>query len=409
MRIINLFTKLMLTAAVLFTFSCQKNEIDDAPQEEENITTDINGVVQKGPFNVGTTVTLSELNENLSQTGKTFVTQINSDNGSFDLTGIELNHHIMELKADGFYYNEVKDENSLARLSLNAIANVKDNKNLNINVLTHLEKPRVEYLLNNGHSFDEAKAKAKQEVLGILGSTGSESVAAENLDFTKPGEENGWLLALSAIVQGYRNVADVSELLNYIANDLKEDGTLDNAELQTDLISHALFIDPDQIRQNVSNKYADMETSVEIPEFGDCVEQFISTTSYKPVHLIKYPGRSSYGLNILNENKSEFKTGNHTSYSMAAETVKDVHLKIELSLLEGDKPKYGAWRYRSDQKNWDVTFYDYENHKQVFDVANTGQPSDIKISFTTPGKIQIKYIEETRERTRVITIIPGEN
>jgi hypothetical protein len=402
MKTINFFTKALLAAALIFAISCQKDEVE----KEEVIKTDISGVVQKGPFNVGTTVTLSELNEDFSQTGKTFVTQINSDDGLFELTGIELSGQYVEMKADGFYFDEVKGENSAAKLTLNAIADVNDKNTLNINVLTHLEKPRVEYLLANGSTFSEAKAKAKQEVLDIFNFSATGNGTSETLDITKPGAENACLLAVSAVVQGYRSVADVSEMLTSIAKDLKEDGTLGNAELQTKLISHALFISPEQVWQNINNKYNELSASVQVQQFGQYLEQFISSTTFLPLSLIIYPEQSSKGLNILNSGNSAFDSGMQTSYSMAAETIRGIGLKIELKVVEGTLEGMAAgWGYQSDKINWDATVYDRETHSQTFEVIDTAQPANLKIIFMSPGlKIQIKYIEGNRERVRIITV-----
>lgn len=352
MKTISLFTKALLAAALIFTISCQKDEMEN----EQVIKTDISGVVQKGPFNVGTTVTLSELNEDFSQTGKTFVAQINSNDGLFELAGVELTGQYVELKADGFYFDEVTGENSAAKLALNALADVKDKNTLNINVLTHLEKPRVEYLLANGSTFSEAKAKAKQEVLDIFNFSGTGNNTSELLDMTKPGAENACLLAVSAVVQGYRTVADVSEMLTSIANDLKEDGTLDNAELQTKLISHALFISPELVWQNLNNKYKELNASVQIQQFGQYLEQFISSTTFSPVSLISYPEQSSKGLNILNGANSTFPSGRQNNYSMAAQTIRGIGLKIELTVVEGTlEGMAGGWGYKSDKINWDAT------------------------------------------------------
>lgn len=402
MKSINLFAKALMAAMPIFAISCQTDEVE----KENVIKTDISGVVQKGPFNVGTTVTLSELNEDFSQTGKTFIAQINSDDGLFELTGIELSSAYVELKADGFYFDEINGENSSARLALNAIADINDKSTLNINVLTHLEKPRVEYLLANGSSFDGAKTKAIKEVLDIFNFSVSGSGTSETLDITKAGAENACLLAMSAIIQGYRSVSDVSELLNYIALDLKEDGTLDDMGLQTSLISHALFIDPVQVKENVTNKYSGLGETVQIPEFGQYLEQFINTTNFTPVSLIGYPEQSSKGLNILNENNSVFDSGTQTFYSMAVIPLEGINTKIELKLIEGSVEEYGgAWGYSMNVINWNVSNYDRENIVQTFEVIDSSQPADLKILFFPPGiKIQIKYFEGNRERTREIVV-----
>ena len=44
----------------------------------------INGLVQKGPFISGTSISMYALNTDLSQTGKTYNTQITENKGSFE-------------------------------------------------------------------------------------------------------------------------------------------------------------------------------------------------------------------------------------------------------------------------------------------------------------------------------------
>ena len=74
--------------------SCDKKESGD----EINISKEkISGYVQKGPYNIGTSITLSELTENLSQTGKTFSASIGDNLGSFEISNIGLSSQFVEL------------------------------------------------------------------------------------------------------------------------------------------------------------------------------------------------------------------------------------------------------------------------------------------------------------------------
>ncbi len=395
MKSMNTFMMALLTVLFFVATSCQKDEIADNTR-----VTDVSGVVQKGPFNVGTTVTLSELDETLTQTGKTFITEIKNDNGEFGLEGIELASPFVEMKADGFYFDEIAGKNSAARLTLNAIADINDKSTININVLTHLEKPRIVYLISTGYSFSEAKLKAQQEVLDIFNLPADGLGNSESLNIINPGPGNAVLLALSAVIQGYRPVADVSGLLTRIANDLKEDGTLNDAELKSALISHAIYIDPEKTVQNLEVRYANEGTPVNIPEFGLYLNQFIENTDFMMEALIQYPAESSFGINILNQNNSVFETGYNTNYSMAAETIAGIGLKIELSIIEAEE--HAAWGIQVGQINWRVSNTDPITRTRTFEVVETGKPADLKISFARSMKFQIKYIEGTIEWTRVV-------
>jgi len=60
----------------------------------------------------------------LSQTGKSFSSQIKDNQGSFELSNVQLSSPYVELKADGFYFNEVTGEISTSQLTLYALADV---------------------------------------------------------------------------------------------------------------------------------------------------------------------------------------------------------------------------------------------------------------------------------------------
>ncbi|MFY9161422.1 MAG: hypothetical protein WAN96_02850, partial [Paludibacteraceae bacterium] len=55
--------------------------------------------------------------------------------------------------------NEKKTAN--AQLTLNAIADLQDAATLNVNILSHLEKPRITYLMSLGNDFASAKTQAQ--------------------------------------------------------------------------------------------------------------------------------------------------------------------------------------------------------------------------------------------------------
>jgi hypothetical protein len=111
-----------------------------------------------------------------------------------------------------------------------------------VNILSHLEKTRVEYLVSQGMDFSEAKTQAQSEVLGIFNMDAAPSESSELLDISMEGNGHAQLLAASVILKGYRSEAEMTELLSEIGTDLREDGTLDNAELGSQWVNHAVFL-----------------------------------------------------------------------------------------------------------------------------------------------------------------------
>ncbi len=339
----------------------------DNKEEAEETTTytkySVNGYVQKGPYLNGTSITISELSNNLVATGRTFSTQITDNKGTFEVTDMELSAPYIELQANGFYFNEVSDENSEAQLTLNALSDITDKSTLNINVLSNLEKSRVEYLLSSGTSFEEAKIQAQSEILNIFEIDVPDMSESEDLDISQYGDENAILLAISVILQGQLSVADLSELMANISTDIEEDGTLDSEALGTTLIDNAVYLDLEEIRTNLESRYESLGVEASIPDFETYVNNFIDSTDYEFSAFIEYPESGDNGLNILDTNNTSFSAGD---YSMTANLPEGSTLKVKIC------GQY--WYFPSFQENtgWEYSDWDYSENSRVFTSTQTG-------------------------------------
>ena len=385
--------------------SCEEDERQDdtLPVTKEKLT----GFIQKGPFINGTSINMAELNMDLGQTGKNFSTQTIDNRGSFELSQVELSSQFVELKADGFYYNEVSDVSSSARLVLYALCDLTDKSTINVNLLSHLEKDRVYYLVSEGTPFGEAKRQAQSEVLGIFSIEKPDIQDSELLDISQRGDDHAILLAISLILQGHRTVAGLSELLANINSDFREDGKLNDPLSGSALINNAILLDMPGIRENLEERYEETGMEVDLPDFEKYVNHFIENTEYEVTEGIRYPEFSDYGENILFGNKSGFHRG--TVYSMAAELPVGSALTIRMS--------GGLWSYEvlpHGPVNWDVSDYDWEAETQSFTAVESGTSCDLKIMFeyysdsTLSGEgILVEYLEnlsDTATRTKVITL-----
>jgi hypothetical protein len=203
----------------LLVSSCEKSPEAGEPIKKEKIS----GFVQKGPYLVGTSLDLLELNADLGQTGKVFRTDIENNRGAFEINNLELSSSFVEISANGFYFNEVLGKNSSAQLTLSAVSDLSDKSTLNVNVLSHLEKDRLIDLVNGGMSFGDAKRKAQEEVLGAFMIEKGDIAESEMLNIADEGDDNAILLAVSVILQGYM---DVPELHDYDRLGAKLRGTL---------------------------------------------------------------------------------------------------------------------------------------------------------------------------------------
>ncbi|MEX0719576.1 MAG: hypothetical protein WD059_02835 [Balneolaceae bacterium] len=395
-----LFVILFLTISFI---SCSNgvNEKDEENKEDSFEIESVSGVIQKGPFNSGGNISLYELNsDDLSQTGRSFNAQIKNNFGEFEFSNIELSSPFAHLRADGFYYNEIRGEQSGSQLTLHAISDFSGDSVVNVNVLTHLEKPRIEYLVSEAMEFEEAKKQAESEVLSIFLIDQSAS-PSQKMDLTDVDNGNETLLAVSAILQGYRSEAELSELLSNLTDDLREDGTIDNSSLGSELINHSRYLLPDIIRNNLQERYTDLGLEVEIPEFGHVIEYFNEHTPFEITKsLISYPPEGRFGVNILFPDSSHFTTKPSTSFfqSLSADLAEGTALRIRISTLEGSPTSTeGMWVYDVfSHINMEVGSYDYANHTQEFVALESGESIDLKIRFD-PGRFLVEYFEMDTE------------
>ena len=369
---------LIFAAIILLFASCEEEKT-----EEIKITrTELKGYVQKGPFLNGTSIKISELRNDLSPTGNTFSSQIEDNSGLFQLNNISLTSQYVQLEANGFYFNEITGKNSQSPITLFALSDITDKTTVNVNVLSHLEKSRIEYLLTNGEtSFSAAKKQAEKEVLNIFSITAPNMIDADLLNISADGENNAILLAISVITQGFRTEAELSDLLANIKTDLKQDGILNSSALGSLLINDARLLDLVQLRTDLEKRYTDLGLTVTIPNFEKYVKQFIDNSSYTINNTISYPEFSTYGKNILYGDSVDFESG----LSLSADLPKGTSLKI---IIKGN-----IWYYSAMSKgpiNWTISTF--KNGEQTFEATESGKVSDLRIQFET-GTYTIEWYE----------------
>jgi hypothetical protein len=357
MKAINLLPVLLL---FLFIISCSKEDDINTNLSLEKVS----GYVQKGPYLNGTDITIYELSNEFLPTGKSYSTEISDNKGTFEINSIDLVSHYVEIKANGFYFNEVTKNNSSAQLSLQALSDLTDQSTLNVNILSTLERNRVKYLISTGKDFAEAKKQAQTEILKIFEIEKPDITASEHLDITKTGDDNAILLAISVIVQGYLNVSEVSELLANISTDIKEDGVLDNASLGTILINNAHLLKLPLVRENLENRYTDLGVDCTIPDFEKYVNQFISNTHFVYTPSIEYPATGKFGKNLLDKNLLIYPDA---TYSLKAVLKEGASLQVKVA---GDMWFFPAFQ---DNTGWSFSDYDFNDHSRIFTATRTGE------------------------------------
>jgi hypothetical protein len=371
----------------------------------------LSGYVQKGPYINGSSITITPLDKNLNQTGTVFSTQIIDNAGNFEQSNNKFSSNLVDLKADGYYFNEVKGETSNGSLTLYALTDITDVNSVNVNILTHLERQRIIYLVqNNKLSFSDAKKQARSEVLNIFKFTLPNNVATESLNITA----DALLLAVSVIVQGQLSTGDMSELLANISSNIRADGKLDNQVLGSQLMNNVAFLDLDKVISNMQKKYSALGITINVSssELKGYVQQFKDNCGFVQTLGITYPETGKYGTNILAEgfvNAVAQENGRPKDYSMRAELPAG-NTSLKIILKTTSDPYWGVY-YPFSLENWSVSVFDFNTKIQTWTVYESEKPADVTVNLdfsciieyyengaTTPTKVKEVKVDRSMIR-----------
>lgn len=330
----------------------------------------VEGFAQKGPLLNGANLVLSELDEFSSPTGRTFLTTIVDDSGAFRFRNVELAGPVAGIRVDGFFFNEVRGERSESQIALSAITDLSDRAAVNINLASHLEQARVQYLIDEGQRFSDAKQQALTDVFTAFSLLSDESEceplelsASEELDITSPDPASAALLGISAILLGHRSDAEFSDTLGSIAGDLREDGALDSESTLESLVTHARAIDPAAVRTNLMERYETLGREIDPGDFECYLAQFIQVHTAMPViPLVDYAEGTLLDLLFHGED------GMSIEGPEAQLEVNDPSLDFSVVFRVLTS---GQWSY-SIGANWSVTEFDGNTCSQHFTPNDSG-------------------------------------
>lgn len=286
---------LTIGLVVLFMTACKK---DNASK-----TYSVSGKVQKGPFVSGANITINELNSDLEQTGKSFSTTIGNDDGNFTLNSVELGSEIALLTVNGYYFDEVNNNTSTGTLNLQAYANISGKNIVNINVMTHVIKERVEKLYATGLTFEQANAQAKEELLQCLfGISASGVNDFDQMDISLSGDDNAILLAFSVMMlrYNYTTPAILTEFLTKLRSDFGEDGDINDVQLIEKIYDNVRYLNIIKTRHNLENKYQSLGVNSDLPDYEKYINKFTekySDTLYADFYYPEFASNAQYNDN----------------------------------------------------------------------------------------------------------------
>jgi hypothetical protein len=249
----------------------------------------ISGVSQKGPFINGSTVKLYELDEKMHQTGVHYSTTIDNNKGKYHIDSVVITKPYAWMVANGFFLNEFTGKKSSKEITLNGLVKVEKGKDININVLSHLAFNRINYLVQQGSSIEDAQKQAEAEVLKAF-DFDAEETSFKNMDIFANGEGDAKLLAVSLLLLNRKpeneyddenDVAQAIDLMAQISYDLETDGKWDDTnlkqEIKEDLVYFTYRYDSngDNIISKARRQMQSMTTK-SIPNFEKYIKKFLS-------------------------------------------------------------------------------------------------------------------------------------
>ncbi len=300
---------------------------------------DVAGLSQKGPFVKGSAVTVQGIDcKTLELTDEHFEGEVDSDKGDFAVKNITLKSTCALFEVTGIYRSEITGKKSSKEITLHALTDLKDRKNVNINLLTELEYERLMYLVTEkGKTFAEAKVQAEKEVLAAFDIAGSFE-EFENLNIFESGDENAALLAVSVMMQAETDDAGLAKRVEKFADSFVETGEWKDSATKKAISEWAVEATAngklDSIRKNVEawndgDKVAAFEKFIEAYADGDSV--ILSSESGSSSSLQKDMSSSSSSSSVSPKSSdSETSVSSSSSanagseYDASANTLKDL-------------------------------------------------------------------------------------
>lgn len=226
----------------------------------------VGGKVEKGPFVRGTAIQMQPLDADLDETGESFTSTITDNEGTFTFGSKLLKSPYVKLSASGYYFNEVTGELSKGTLALNAVANLQNAADVNLNILSHLKYQRVmDLVAKDGKSFKEANNQAQEEVLKTFGLEKYAKTDVNHFSITSGTDEAAALIAVSSLILYNRSEAQITEYLSLLSEEFAEDGNFsETTKLQIRKDMFSLESKLPQIAENIKKRYQEMGKEVAV-------------------------------------------------------------------------------------------------------------------------------------------------
>ena len=309
-----------LAAMAVLTACSDKQDVAGGASGDMGIVAkDIAGEALKGPFVKGSAVTVQGIDcKTMKFSDEVFEGKVKSDKGDFAFDDVTLSSTCAVFEVTGAYRDELTGKKSSGEVTLHALTDLKDRKNVNVNLLTELEYERVMYLVTEkGKTFADAKEQAEKEVFaafGIAGDFGN----SEDLTIYESGDGNAALLAVSVLMQAETDVAGLGKRVEKFADSFAESGKWSDGETKAAIEEWQVAATADGTLDSIRKNIEDWGYADAVPAFEKYVEVFGDTV------ILSSDSKSSSSNEIATNSSSSRNDNSGSEYDATANTLKDL-------------------------------------------------------------------------------------
>ena len=380
-------------------FGGQQQQINfsiDSTTEPRMVGARIVGIAEKGPFRYGTSVKLVELDstQHLADSKRTHKTCILNGDGNFSFDSVDLASPYLRVKASGYFRNELTGGLSPSVVTLDAVVDVTEKDTVNVNMLTHMEAPRVLKLVENSGNnqpIRAVKAQALRDILssfeirlGESSSTGggnngngfgwnfgqqqqqqtvTDGRSAEDIGLFDGDEYSGALLAVSIMMQRKGSGSEMMQYTAEIAERIKGNGNWDDNNAKADLADWLMVLDTSGSYATIKNNIASWHMG-EVPEFAHHLKRFWTNV----YNFGECGSHNADSIKFVSNSLSAFFV---SGYDLPGPTVRficdaNTHEWRAATDVEKDTYGYGKCEYENQLKSGIINkdrYYVCENNK----------------------------------------------
>jgi len=240
----------------------------------------VSATAEKGPFVIGSSVTVNKLDAQAQPTASTLTTETDDNLGNFSFS---IEPGPVTISVDGFHFNEITGSLANGRLTLRAIYEVQDTQaqRAHVNLLTHLIHLRVETLVQAGSSIPAAVQTAQTELTAqlspIFGPFSPDNFANYSVYASDSTSNDGaaYILAVSAAVYQFAINrggtggfdAELALILNNLSDDFA-DGVINLQWILDGIDAGSVQVDPAQLSANLLSHAASVGFTAEPADAG---------------------------------------------------------------------------------------------------------------------------------------------